>query len=213
MLGQEGPANIALQKAAEAAKEFPGKDEARQRLSLLAIDVKTVSPASRSGLEVQLRERPNDPVALVRLAELEQLDGAVDQAVNSYDKLIDAYPQFAAATRQLALLYGQRSTDDRKAYDLLTNAHLAHPDDPELTKTLGILSYRRGYYPQTIGLLQKASAKLENDADLQYYLGMAYYHLKQYAETKIALQRALLHLSGKLGDEASRTLADCCEEY
>jgi tetratricopeptide (TPR) repeat protein len=213
MLGQQGPAGIALQKAAEAAKEFPGKDDARQRLSLLAIDVKTASPAVRSGLEVQLRERPDDPVALVRLAELQLRDGAVDQAVNTYEKVVDNYPQFAAATRQLALLYGQRSANDQKAYDLLTNAHQADPDDPALTKTLGILSYRRGRYSQSIDLLGKASTKLADDADLLYFPGMSYYQLKQYSETKTALQHALsLNLSGKFADEATRVLADCCQE-
>ena len=39
MLGEEGPARVALQKAADASADFPGKDEARQRLALLAIDV------------------------------------------------------------------------------------------------------------------------------------------------------------------------------
>lgn len=213
MLGEEGPAGIALQMAAEAAKDFPGKDQARRRLSLLAIDVNAASPAARSKLEVQLREMPDDPVALVRLAELQKRDGAVDQAVNTFEKVVDDYPQLAAASRELALLYGQRSPNDRKAHDVLTNALQAYPDDPELTKTLGILSYRRGTYPQSIDLLRKASAKLEGDSVLLYYLGMAHYRLKQYAETKIALQRALsFNLSGKLADEASRTLADCCQE-
>jgi tetratricopeptide (TPR) repeat protein len=213
MLGEEGPAGLALQKAAEVAKDFPGKDEARRRLSLLAIDVNRASPAARSELEVQLREMPSDPVALVRLAELQQRDGDVDQAVNTFERVVDDYPQFAAATRRFALLYGQRSADDRKAYDLLTNAHQAYPDDLELTKMLGILGYRRGSYPQSVDLLQKAAARLENDSDLLYYLGMAHYRLKQYAETKVALQQALrLNLSGKFADEASRALADCCQE-
>jgi tetratricopeptide (TPR) repeat protein len=213
MLGEEGPAGIALRKAAEAAKDFPGKDEARRRLSLLAIDVDTVSPSAQSGLKAQLRESPDDPVALVRLAELQLRDGAVDQAVNTFEKVVDNYPQFAATTRQLALLFGQRSANDQKAYDLLTNAHQAYPDEPELTKTLGILSYRRGRYSQSGDLLRNASTKLPDDADLLYYLGMSHYQLKQYSETKIALQRALsLNLSGKFAAEASRALADCCQE-
>ena len=213
MLGEEGPAGIALQKAVESAKDFPGKDEARRRLSLLTIDFNTASPAARSELEIQLRETPNDPVALVRLAELQQRNGALDQAVNTYEKVVDNYPQVAAATQQLVLLYGQHSTNDQKAYDLLTSAHQVYPDDPELTKTLGIISYRRGRYSQSTDLLRKVSTKLADDADLLYYLGMSHYQLKQYPETKIALQRALsANLSGKFADEARRALADCCEE-
>ena len=73
--------------------------------------VGTANAGVRTELENYLRERPNDPAALVRLAELQQRDGAVDQAVKTYEKLIADNPLYAPATRQLALLYGQRSTD------------------------------------------------------------------------------------------------------
>ena len=74
----------------------------------------TANPAVRTELENYLREWPNDPVALVRLAEIQQRDGAVDQAVKTYEKVIADNPHYAPATRQLALLYGQLSTDSRK---------------------------------------------------------------------------------------------------
>jgi hypothetical protein len=57
-------------------------------------------------------------------------------------------------TRQLALLYGQLSIDSAKASELVTKAHQAYPDDPEIAKTLGILNYRRGYCPQAGELLK-----------------------------------------------------------
>jgi tetratricopeptide (TPR) repeat protein len=84
----------------------------------------------------------------------------VDQAVNTYEKLIADDPQYAPATRQLALLYGQLSTDRAKAYDLVTKARQNYPDDPEIAKTLGILNYRRGYYPQSVELLKEAALNL-----------------------------------------------------
>src|SRR5262249_53056923 len=110
MVGEEGPARIALQKAADSSADFPGRDEARQRLALLAINAGTANTGARTELEKYLRERPNDPAALARLAEIQQRDGAVDQAVRTYEKLIADDPQYAPATRQLALLYGQLST-------------------------------------------------------------------------------------------------------
>ena len=213
MMGAEEPAAVALRKAAGSAKDFPGKNEARQRLSLLAVNVNMASPSFRSELEVQLHERPNDPVALVRLAQLQQRDGAIDQAVNTFEKVVDDYPQIAAANRLLVLLYAQHSANDQKAYDLLTSALQSYPDDPELTMALGIVSYHRGRYSQSVDLLRKVTTKLADDAGLLYYLGMSHYRLKQYPETKIALQHALnANLSGKLADEARRTLADCCQE-
>ena len=92
---------------------------------------------------------------------------------------------------RLALLYGQRSTDDPKAYELVTKARQAYPDDPEIAKTLGILSYRRGYYPQAVELLKAAARTRKDDAELLYYLGEDYNQLKQWNECKDALQKAL----------------------
>jgi tetratricopeptide (TPR) repeat protein len=212
MLGDETAARLALQKAADANADFPGKDEARQRLGVLAIDVGTASAGVRTELENYLRKQPNDPAALVRLAQLQQRDGAVDQAVKTYEKVVAEDPLFAPATRQLALLYGQLSTDSAKAYELVTKARQAYPDDPDIAKTLGILNYRRGVYPQAVELLKQAAAKRKDDPELLYYLGEVHHQLKQWDECKGALQRALtLNLSPGLADDARRALADCSE--
>jgi TolA-binding protein len=62
------------------------------------------------------RKWPNDPAVLVRLAAIQERDGAVDQALKTYEKLLADYPQFAPALRQLALRYGQRATADTGTY-------------------------------------------------------------------------------------------------
>jgi tetratricopeptide (TPR) repeat protein len=212
MLGEEDPARIALQKAADSTADFPGKDEARQRLALLAIDPKAGNPAVRTEVENYLRKQPDDPAALMRLGEVQQRDGAVDQAVKTYEKLVADSPLYAPATRQLALLYGQLSTDTAKAYEVVTKARQDYPDNPDIAKTLGILDYRRGLYPQALELLKQASANRKDDPELLYYLGEVYHQLKQWDECKGLLQRALtLNLSPGLSDDAKRALADCSE--
>jgi tetratricopeptide (TPR) repeat protein len=212
MVGDEAAARLALQKAVDASLDFPGKDEARQRLAVLAIKVGTANAGVRTELENYLRKSPNDPAALMRLAELQQRDGAVDQAVKMYEKLVADNPLYAPATRQLALLYGQLSTDSAKAYELITKARQAYPDDSDIAKTLGILNYRRAYYPQSVELLKEAAAKRKDDPQTLYYLGEVYRQLKQYTECKGALERALtLNLSPGLADDAKRALAECSE--
>jgi tetratricopeptide (TPR) repeat protein len=212
LLGEEEPARIALQKAADASADFPGKDEARQRLALLAIDAKAGNPGVRTELENYLRKQPTDPAALMRLGEIQQRDGVLDQAVKTYEKLVADNPLYAPATRQLALLYGQLSTDSAKAYELVTKARQAYPDDPNIAKTLGILNYRRGSHPQAVELLKQAIAKRKDDPELLYYLGEAHRQLKQWEECKVVLQSALtLNLSPGLADDARRALADCSE--
>jgi len=212
MMGEEGPARLALQKAVDATADFPEKDEARQRLALLAIDVGAGNPGVRTELENYLRKQPNDPAALMRLGEVQQRDGAVDQAVKTYEKVVADNPLHAPATRQLALLYGQLSTDSAKAYELVTKARQAYPDDPDIAKTLGILNYRRGYYPQAVELLKQAIATRKDDPELLYYLGEVHRQLKQYTECKDELERALtLNLSAGLANDAKGALAECSE--
>src|SRR5262249_60891241 len=138
MLGQEEPARIALKKAADATADFPGKDDAQKRLSLLAIGIGAGNPAVRTELQNYLKQRPNDPAALTRLAALQERDGAVDQAVKTYEKVVADNQFYAPAKRQLALIYGLLSTNSTKTYELVTNASKTHTDDPDNHTTLTI---------------------------------------------------------------------------
>lgn len=212
MLGQEEPARVALQKANEASVEFVGKSEIPQRLALLALDPKTINADGRKELQSFLRERANDPVALVRLARIQESDGAVDQAIKTYEKLVDSNPLFTPALRELVVLYSQRSIDTPKAYDLALKARQAFAQDPDVAKTLGILSYRREYYPRAAELLQEVAAKRKDDPEVVYYLGQVHHQLKQWKECKATLERAIsLKLAPSLAADATRSLAECNE--
>jgi len=214
MLGAAEPARLALQQATEAPGDFSGKEEARRELSVLAIDVKTANPADvQEKLQFYLRERPNDPEALWRLGQVQERQGALDQATQTYQKIFDSDPQFGPAVRRLALLYSQRPSDEAKTLDLVTKARQRYPEDPELAKILGILDYRRGYYPQSAELLKLAAAKTKDDPELLYYLGQTQHQLKQWGECAEVLQRAAsLGLSSKLAEEAKPALVACTAE-
>jgi tetratricopeptide (TPR) repeat protein len=212
MLGEEDASRIALQKAVDASADFRGKEDARQRLALLAISVPTADAGARAELERQLRQRPNDPAALSRLAEIQRREGSLDQAVKTYEKVVTDNPQFAPAIRQLALLYGQRTADVSKAYEIALKARQSYPDDPDIAKSLGILSYRRELYPRAVELLKEAIAMRKEDPELLYYLGAAHSQLKQWSECKGILERALaLKISPELAKEAKPVLAICSE--
>jgi tetratricopeptide (TPR) repeat protein len=212
MLGEEGPARLAFEKAASVGN-FPDKDEARRRLAVLRIDVATANAADRNELENYLRERPDDPAALFRRAEGQERDGAVDQAIKTYEKIVDSNPLFAPAVRRAALLYSRRPVDDAEAYERTVKARQAYPRDPEIAKTLGILSYRRDYFPQAVELLQEALPNSEDDRELLYYLGLAHHRLNQWSECKAVLERALASdVTTKLAAEARRALTECTEK-
>ena len=150
-----------------------------------------------------MRQQPKDPAALTRLARLQAREGQAGQAIETYQKAIDANPLFAPALRDLALVYSARAADDSKAFDMAAKARQAYPDDAELAKTFGILNFKRGLYPQSAELLNQAAGSRRNDADIQLYLGKSYQQLKRWDECKSALERALaLNLAG--GIESGR---------
>jgi uncharacterized protein HemY len=92
---------------------------------------------------------------------------------------------------------------------LALKARESFPDDPNLTKALGILAFRREDYSRSVQLLKESSQKLNNDAETLFYLGMAQYRLKRLEESKQTLQKALaLNLSPQLAEQARRVLAE-----
>jgi tetratricopeptide (TPR) repeat protein len=212
MLGNEDASRTALQRAVQTSVPFPQRDEARQRLAMLTMDTTKPTDDARAQLDSFLRQQPKDPVALTRLAQLRQRDGGLDQAIVAYQKAIDADPYFSPAVRALAIIYGQRPGQEAKAYDLAMKAREAYPHDAELAKTLGILNFQRGFYPQSVELLNQAAATHTDDADVQLYLGRAYEELRKWEQCKASLQRAVaLHLAPKLADDARLRLANCTE--
>ena len=61
-------------------------------------------------------------------------------------------------------------------------------------------------------LLSEASAKLQNDGEVLYYLGAADYEAKHLEDCRTALERAVrLSLPDDLADNAKRILAACAE--
>ena len=86
------------------------------------------------------------------------------------------------------------------------------PDDTEITKTLGIMSYQRQLYPQTAELLEGAARLRKDDPELFFYLGASRQQLKQWSECKAALERALsLNLPSGLAEKAKQAVVECSE--
>jgi len=143
---------------------------------------------------------------------LQERDGKLDQAIKTYEKVLAEEPLYVPAMRQLAVLQAERSTDVAKAYDLALKAREAYPDDAEVTKALGILSYRRELYSRSLELLKQAEVSRADDPELFYYFGAVYHQLKQWNECKQALERAWrLKLPPKLAREARQVLAECSD--
>jgi tetratricopeptide (TPR) repeat protein len=212
-IGKVSEAVAAMQNILQGGANFPHAGDAKQFLDLQSL---AASPAKAVADESQIAEilksNPNYVPALMLeglVSEQKSNPGAAEQ---TYEKVLNLHPDFAPAQRRLAILYSEDSSKDKQTYDLAVRARQAYPDDSNVARALGIVTYRMASspddYSRAAELLAESARSQAQDAEMLFYLGMAQYQLKQQAECKNNLTRALaLHLSGQAADDAKRILA------
>jgi len=205
MLVEEEPARLALQQATQDSKDFGGKDEARRRLKVLSIDVNTANPSAVSDLKGYLRDSPADPVALCRLGAIQQREGAVDNAAQSYEAALKCSPQNPKILLKLAQLYSSgHSPDSNKALELAKQAHSLEPDDPRISGVLGRLVLAAGDSKWSASLLEDSARQLPGDPEISYDLAWAYYSLGRISDSLTAMGRAQNATATDQREEAKR---------
>jgi tetratricopeptide (TPR) repeat protein len=206
--GRVAQGRTAMQAALASGTAFVKTNEASRFLNLTAL---AASPAKAAAMEPQiqaiLKASPGDVPALMVQTVISLQNSNWPAAIQSCETILNHYPNFSPAQRQLALLYARDPRNDIKAYALAVKAMAAYPNDPELTGTVGMLLYRRGDDASAVDMLQKSVSTDAGNPTWYYYLGLAQHRLKHDVEAKAALQQALkLNLSGDLANEAKRLI-------
>jgi lipopolysaccharide biosynthesis regulator YciM len=147
--------------------------------------------ASAAEAEKVLQAEPGNVPALMVQADLARQRHQDTSAVDIYNRILDRYPSFTPAQRNLAPLYANDPATLGKAYDLATKAHKQVPEDIDLTRVLAEISYKKKDFAYALQLLKESAAKRPLDAMGLYYLGMSSLQEKQNAQARDALQRAL----------------------
>lgn len=210
VLGQESAARASLQKAADAKIESPIKKEAAARLAFLNLDTSTGNSALRNEVETFLRHYPNDPLATLRLAAIERQSGDGKTAVRTLEKLVAAYPTLPPANRELAIAYGKYPTEAPSALDVASRARKDYPQDGEVARAYGILSYSGGNFERAVELLREVTSKGQPDPEAMLYLGRSYRGLAKLDDCKSTLEAALaMNLPSELAEGGKKTLAEC----
>lgn len=190
MMGEAAAARVALQNALELKSDFPGAEEAKRRLAVLAINPETVGAAQISDLEKRLRESPSDPIVLALLAGAYQRTGATDKAIDAYERSLQFSPKSVPMMVQLAQLYSGWPDKAKAALDLLHKAHDLAPADAAISHSLGRLAWREGDHKWALSLLEECARKLASDPQLLFDLGMARYSMGQVEAGLAALRSA-----------------------
>jgi tetratricopeptide (TPR) repeat protein len=191
MMGQTDLARVALQKAANAAKDFPGKEESKRHLALLKSGAGASSGLSLSQLEAITKEQPNDVIAQMRLGEAYEKQSASDKAAAAFEQAVKLNPRLASATTKLALLYAGPLQNKEKALAYAKKARELAPGDPQVTAVLGKVAYQTGNFTWSYSLLQEAARQRENDSSILHDLAWAAYRLGKVNEARDTMQKAL----------------------
>ncbi len=190
MLGEEGPARAAFERAIQLSSDFPDRAEASRRLAFLAIDPKTASAAARTDLEQWLQKLPDDPVALSRLGAIQVRDGALAQAVQTYQTALKRTPDNLQVMLGLARLYADRMNNLPQALQLMKDAHNNAPNDARVSHLLGRLVFQQGDYQWASSLLEQSARALPNDPEVAYDLAWSRYSLGRVTQAEDAMTLA-----------------------
>jgi len=209
-IGKVAEAQNALQSSLNLNLAAPQATEARQTLDLIAL---AANPAQAAAANTRiagiLKTEPDNVPALMAGAAASENTSDAATAQKDCEQALKKYPDFIPAMKQLAQLYSAGATQLDRAYALASKAHDTLPDDPSLTKIMGIILFQRGDYSHALSPLKQSALKLTTDPEVFYYLGSAQYHLKNRIESKANLQQALnLKLTGPAADTAKQMLTE-----
>lgn len=209
-LGRIPEAEAAMKNAAQTPGQFSRADSAKRFLAISPLSRdRTKAKESAAQVDQILKVDRDYLPALAAAALILEGRGEWENAKRAYEQILDRYPHFAHANKRLAVLYSENSSESQKAYDHAVKARAAFPEDPEVTKVLGIVAYRRGDYAVAARWLKQSAEKLPGDGDAFYWLGMTCYRLKDENQSKQALQKALaLNPAARFADDAKRTLKE-----
>jgi tetratricopeptide (TPR) repeat protein len=209
-VGRVTEAESLVQRALQQAGGFAQSNQARRFLTMTALwrEPAKIGPASAQ-IGEELRADPNFVPTLMVVGMAHERARNAEEARKAYERALSVFPTFTPAMKELARLLVDSTGDTRRAFELALKAREAFPEDSEVARTFGIAAYRQGDFAAAAGALKDASRQRQNDAHLFFHLGMAQARLKQPAEGKRALSRALeLDPNASFTAEARKALAD-----
>ena len=190
-MGRTNEARAAFGRAVVELGDFPGREEAQRRLALLENAATNEAGPFTTELEGILKEKPDDVVATIRLAESYEKKGAFAQAATAYEEALKHNPKLLSATAKLAELNAGPLQDNEKALRYARIARELAPNDPQMERLLGRIAYQAGNFSWAYSLLQESARRLPNDPKALHDFGWSAYSLGKVNEARLAMQRVL----------------------
>ncbi len=125
----------------------------------------------------KLRQNPNDPDLLYRLADLYDRNSQYKEAIETYSKVIKLKPDMGYAYLKLATAY-DRTNDPANAVKTFKEAIKYIPKNPTLYNNMGVAYGKLGKFAEEEESLKKAIKLRPKYAAARFNLGMTYLKMK-----------------------------------
>ena len=191
MMGRTELARVALQKAASAENDFPGKEESKRRLTLLQSGAGSSPAFSLSRLEAMTKEQPDDVISQMRLGEAYEKEDAPEKAAAAFEQALKLNPKLVAVVTKLAKLYAGPLQNKQKALAYAKQARELAPADPQVAAVLGNVAYQCGNFTWSYSILRDAARQRKTDPSILHDLAWAAYSLGKVNESRDMMEKAM----------------------
>ena len=208
--GKTKEAQEGMQRIANGPPAAPERGEAALFLAMTALDSNDAIPAGAEGeVTKALAAQPDYVPGLMAKAAIRLKKGDTAEASSVYTSILQKWPDFAPAQKALASIYANEPANMNKGYELANKARRSLGDDPDLARTLGVLTFQRKEYARAVQFFQESEAKKPLEGKSLFMLGMAHLQLGHKAEAKTILGRAL---SAGVPDDLAQQAKDAIVE-
>lgn len=177
--------------AFEAAKKV---DPAYLKADLALVQVDAAESKfqdARKRLEVVLSVDANNETARLWLGNIEETLGDHAAAIEHFRKVVQADPDNAQASNNLAYLLSEYGNNADEALKYAEKAVNLRPEKMIYSDTMGWTLYRKGLYRPAIPYLEKAAGDKGADVVWKYHLAMAYGKAGELSRGRTVLASAL----------------------
>ena len=158
--------------------------DAKERLAVLDA---AASAQMVPSLEAFVKKDATDYLAAFRLGEAYEASGTADKAAASFERAAQLNPNVPGPFAKLAAVYADKLNNLPKALESANTARKLAPNDAVIAGLLGRISLRSGDYANALALLQENAKSRAPDVGLLYDLGVAYYCVGQFEQTRTTL--------------------------
>lgn len=153
-----------------------------------------------------LRDRPDDTLMHLQIAEAYMALGRNADARTSYENVLALNPEHVPALNNLAWLH--RSDNPGQALQYAQRAHQLAPEDPHVLDTLGMLLFQQGELTRAHRFVSEAAERAPADAQIQLHLGRILLAQQRGDEARQILDVLVTRVPDSGPGREARTLLD-----